>query len=508
MGSNGSSNRRKKKRGINIERVLFPLVILMAIGLLFVNISVMVEHSNKGKRRGSDEADSSIRKSRGMSESKEKQKRGNGSDSHSKDVQKDRLPPPETKPHDEPKPSKQETPQTKAAPGENSGGDIDEHMLRILRHVGIHNSSQLTDQELSALPTWSQVVEKFGNKGPVMLGRETCSEYRSSVDRKHRKLGVAGPFSSGTHYLHTILSNNCKSLEDKGRVMFQVPWGKHQSANFRLVHNVAVSSTLKNDHKKNETTGKLDHPPLDPKHLKENKSVLPIVVVRDPYSWWQSMCRVRYSAHWFHVVPDHCPNFVPNEVEREWFNKTKKEIRKHYNNDPWKVDNVVDKANFTLDKTVVPLWVRYHSENRQHKSLAHMWADWYNDYYEANFPRLMIRLEDLVFYPHETLKMVCECANDDDDGDEQKASFEYVGDENLELSLESAIKGKGDKVDNIHGKDRTGLLGAMKKHAGKYSDEHRLTGMTPSDMEFAEAVLKESDVFKDLGYQRPVRPSA
>eukprot|EP00536_Pseudo-nitzschia_multiseries_P017225 jgi/Psemu1/49916/gm1.49916_g len=345
----GRRMRNSRTSRITVERIVLLVVVLMAALLVVVNVSVMVKHTRQTQTHNTETS------------------RGDGDGDGGGDVN-----------------------------GHENGnsmietdGKIDEKLLRILRHVGIYNSSQLTEEELSLLPTWEQVVDKFGDNGPVIRGLDTCSAYRAKVPAKKRKLGVAGPFNSGTHFLHEILANNCQGLDGVKKpgkekltnpnVLFQVPWGKHQSPPFSS----------------DPVTGKLEHPPLPDDLLEYNEEVLPIVVVRDPYSWWQSMCRVRYAAHWYHVVPDHCPNFVPNHVEREWFNKTRKFLKKHYNGDNWKIDNVLNKANFTLDQQVIPLWVRYHSENRKHASLAHMWADWYNDYHEADFPRLLIRLEDL-----------------------------------------------------------------------------------------------------------------
>ena len=46
-----------------------------------------------------------------------------------------------------------------------------------------------------------------------------------------------------------------------------------------------------------------------------------------------------------------------------------------------------------------------------HKSLAHLWNDWYSYYVDqADYPFVVVRMEDLVFYPKETTKAVCECA--------------------------------------------------------------------------------------------------
>ena len=387
---------------------------------------------------------------------------------------------------------------------------VDEKMMRILRHVGIQNASQLSEDDRKLLPTWDEVVDRVGNNGPRILGLETCKAYRAAVTTDKRLLGVAGPFNSGTHYLNEVLSKNCmykrpnKPVKEHNEgVMDQVPWGKHQSPRFRLIHSRDLGSSIsrENDKVKAANNGILDHPELPPDLEEINRNVLPIVMVRDPFTWWQSMCKSRYSAHWYHIVPDHCPNFIANHIEKEWFFKKRAEVRKHYEGDPWKVDNVVEKANYTLDKEVIPLWVRYHSENWQHKSLAHMWTDWYKDYYDAEYPRLMIRLEDLVFYPHETLRQVCECAiGGDDTTNAGDGYFEYIGDESLILSLDSAIKGG----DNIHGKDRVGLLGAMAKHAGPFSVSHRATGMTKEDLEFATNVLKESETMSFFGYKVPL----
>ena len=391
---------------------------------------------------------------------------------------------------------------------------VDERLMRILRHVGIQNASQLSEDDRRLLPTWDEVVDRVGNDGPRILGLETCKAYRSQVSSQKRMLGVAGPFNSGTHLLHELLMNNCMYVSriKKGKkknegVLDQVPWGKHQSPRFRLLHNTQLGRNIdKANDKLKDKDGKLDHPELPPRLREYNEDVLPIVMVRDPFTWWQSMCKSRYSAHWYHVVPDHCPNFIPNNVEKEWFFKRKIDVREHYDGDPWKIDNVIEKANYTLDKTVIPLWVRYHSENWHHKSLAHMWTDWYKDYYDVDYPRLMIRLEDLVFYPHETLGQVCECVIGEDEKDHAESGyFEYIGDENLILSLDSAIRGSGKGVDNIHGKERAGLLAAMAKHAGPHSVSHRVKGITKEDLEFAIKVLGDSETMSYFGYKAPLK---
>lgn len=52
------------------------------------------------------------------------------------------------------------------------------------------------------------------------------------------------------------------------------------------------------------------------------------------------------------------------------------------------------------------------AEGRVEKStsLAHLWNDWYGLYInKAKYPRLIVRMEDLVFHAQETTTIVCEC---------------------------------------------------------------------------------------------------
>jgi hypothetical protein len=238
--------------------------------------------------------------------------------------------------------------------------------------------------------------------------------------------------------------------------MWQVNWGKHQPPRFRFENYV------------------------DPNM--NNSRYMPVVITRDPYTWMQSMCKSRYSAHWFHVVPDHCPNLIPNHVEQTWFSVPNMKVRRHYNDDVWKIDNVVDKANYTLDSQTVPVRVRYKSSVEFHTSLAHMWKDWYQDYYDVKFPRLIIRLEDLVFHPRQILQQVCQCV-----GGKLRANITMAG--------ESTKQG----ADHIHGKNKTNLADAMILHV--YSN--RTKGMTIDDLQYAKEILKDS-VMSDFGYTPPV----
>ena len=184
------------------------------------------------------------------------------------------------------------------------------------------------------------------------------------------------------------------------------------------------------------------------------------------------------------TVPDHCPNLIPNNVEREWFDKTRPYVREYFHRDPWLVDNVMDKAGFTLDSKVVPVRVRYKNENAFHDSLAHFWKEWNQEYYNAwdgnsTFPRLMIRLEDLVFFPQQILTTICNCVGG-------------------KLSEPLTLKGDTSKFggENVHGSNKTDLRAAMISHVYM----NRTKGMTREDIQYASKVLKDSQVRKALGY--------
>lgn len=47
--------------------------------------------------------------------------------------------------------------------------------------------------------------------------------------------------------------------------------------------------------------------------------------------------------------------------------------------------------------------------SEEYNSLGDLWADWYNEYLLADFPRLLVRYEDLLFFPDQVMKVIAEC---------------------------------------------------------------------------------------------------
>jgi hypothetical protein len=59
----------------------------------------------------------------------------------------------------------------------------------------------------------------------------------------------------------------------------------------------------------------------------------------------------------------------------------------------------------------------------KHASLAHFWNAWNDEYVHnrtSSFPRLVVRLEDLVFHAEKVVPQLCECA-----GFETKGEFHH-----------------------------------------------------------------------------------
>ena len=336
-------------------------------------------------------------------------------------------------------------------------------LMDLLRYANV----TLSQRDMEDFPTWKEVVSRFG-ESPRILGLDRCMAYRQTVPlRRDRVLAPAGAFNSGTNLLFALLAKNCwvspsnrKTTSKKG-VDWQVNWGKHQSPRFRFENEV--------------------------KNWTNNSAILPVVVVRDPWTWFQSMCRQNYAAIWYHIPgPEgHCPNFIPSDVEREWFNKSRRKVAEYFHYDWPKVRNVILKANFTLDMKTIPVSVRYKVEVARHESLVHFWKEWYQEYYDASFPRIMIRLEDLVFYPYETLKSVCDCVGGT-----------FATKANLFLRGENI---KNQSIVAHSRTQKTDLKSAFFLHLRS----NRTHGMTSADKEFARIVLDNSVVRQFFGYKPP-----
>jgi hypothetical protein len=140
-----------------------------------------------------------------------------------------------------------------------------EKLVKMLNDAGVEDIDIAT---ILSLPKWSSVTKLYG-EGPVVYGLETCERYRNMAPPDDTSIGTAGMFNTGTNPFAMYLAANCvlpgNTHDNHGGMRWQVPWGKHTPASRRMTH------TVKNDKRVNKT------------------NVLPVAVIRDPYSWMHSM---------------------------------------------------------------------------------------------------------------------------------------------------------------------------------------------------------------------------
>jgi hypothetical protein len=203
-------------------------------------------------------------------------------------------------------------------------------LIELLKDAGVYDT--LHPQERAELPTWQHVTNLYGDQVRI-VGKERCETYRTKVKLQDRKIGVAGLFNTGTNLLDIHLQRNVHGVEN----LWQVPWGKHRMAEVKSNHTAKDMS----------------------KYHKEN--VLPIIIVRDPLAWLQSMCKSPYAAHWRHEA-HHCPNLVPNYQDRAHFKNVKEVFSVKVNFDA--------NSHYAFD------------------SLAHLWSEWHQQYLDADYPLL------------------------------------------------------------------------------------------------------------------------
>jgi hypothetical protein len=122
-----------------------------------------------------------------------------------------------------------------------------------------------------------------------------------------------------------------------------------------------------------------------------------------------SMCRHGYESSWWRV-PQHCPNLVPNKYDkRGGYDKIGE----------GEIAVTVRFATQYIGSQPMPSM-----RNRtfvSYTSLIDFWNTWYGEWHDAEFPRLMIRFEDLLFHAEETITKICECG-----GGQMKKEFRYL----------------------------------------------------------------------------------
>ena len=183
---------------------------------------------------------------------------------------------------------------------------------------------------LKLLPTWDEVQKLYGDE-PVILGLDRCQAFRKAHKPSNRFFAIAGQHNCGTNAMARYFKQNLAIPgNERDGFLPNVPWHKHGWEGLRHVYNFSFPAN--------------------------HDDVMPVVIVRDPYFWMHSMCESPYLMNWKHSE-HHCPNLVKENGE----------------GNPAKT-----------------MWGTY---ERRWDSLAHVWSEFYSEYEEADYPRLMIRFE-------------------------------------------------------------------------------------------------------------------
>jgi cell fate (sporulation/competence/biofilm development) regulator YmcA (YheA/YmcA/DUF963 family) len=301
----------------------------------------------------------------------------------------------------------------------------------ILQKAGV----QMTDDIQKSLPPLEGIVGMYGSE-PILIGEERCDAFQAAFPQDDRFLAPAGMFNTGTNLLQSLLVNNCHlpvstkkyGMQHNG-IKYQVPWGKHSPVDWRFKHTAPSFEGL------------------------PQSNFLPAVVIKDPYTWMESMCRHRYAAQW-RSIEGHCPNLVPTT--------------------PQEKDMIHPKETFAVS-------IHYHTQNvTHHESLSELYNEWYGNWLDVEYPRLVIRFEDLMFHAEHVVEKVCKCAG----GKLAEGPFQYT---------------TGSAKTGISHKGSNGLVKSMLK----YGDiQKRTHAYTPMDLDYAKSSLR-SDVLDLFHYGTP-----
>mmetsp|Transcript_24368 Transcript_24368/g.44072 ORF Transcript_24368/g.44072 Transcript_24368/m.44072 type:complete len:491 (-) Transcript_24368:31-1503(-) len=306
--------------------------------------------------------------------------------------------------------------------------------------VLIRAHTDIDEKVVDELPTWENVTNMYGSE-PVVLGLDTCAAFREKVPPKDRLIAAAGMFNTGTNFFIQLLERNCwiPPGEDekltwprKSGVFWQVPWGKHNPESWRGRHAAKNGGD----------------------RIENYKNILPVVVTKDPYTWFASMCRNKYLIKWFYNK-DHCPNLVATKAEKKQMEPFGKE-----------------------QSVPVVMWYRV---KKPFASMAHVWNDWTGAYYNVkDYPRLIVRYEDLLFHAEAVLNQVCACAGG-------------------KMRLDDAVYYKREpKEGNGHRSDSS-FVKALIRYG---SETTRISGFLPADLNYTQKHLR-SDLMDTLHYSYP-----
>ena len=291
-------------------------------------------------------------------------------------------------------------------------------IIQRLKEMGIdHVDSQVQNM----LPTWEEVTQLYGHH-PVVFGTDSCRNFRNKMPPRERYIGVAGIFNTGTnaltYYMRANLVMPQNNREQFQGILSQVPWNKHSFFQDRHTEFARVHQNI------------------------SKSNVLPVVIIRDPFTWAQSMCQSPYEVQYRGDLPPHCPSLTGNSS------------------------------------------VMY--KQIQFPTLMHLWNEYYRQYITTDLPRIIVRFEDLLFHPKKVIDAIktCSAAKWKDN-----AKFFFVTDHS-----------KWEHVRELG--PQSNLVSAIIKHSNA---RRRVRNMTREDLEAAPAIL-DKNILRIFNYHLPEIP--
>ena len=192
---------------------------------------------------------------------------------------------------------------------------------------------------------------------------------------------------------------------------FQVPWGKHNPLDFRgrnVVEQLA--------------------------HFNISE-VLPVAVVKDPLTWARSMCppaeRHRNTSVGLCYGLQDDGHRRKNHRNRSLSRRTRSTpagrvaYAAHFRKNPKCCPSPLDLRRLAVHGGAVRNFtVGYKKHDRRsYANLVEMWNEWYRAYADTPLPRLIVRYEDLLFEPRDTVRRICACV-----GGQLKLDFDPFAD--------------------------------------------------------------------------------
>lgn len=168
------------------------------------------------------------------------------------------------------------------------------------------------------------------------------------------------------------------------------------------------------------------------------------------------MCSHPYDVRWPHSTRkgERCPNLISSDSKNE--------------------------------RMPIPAKIQYQDTDfkLEFPSLAHVWNEFYSQYVAVDYPRIMVRYEDMIFRPEKMISEACACVG----GEMKSTNFTYSATENVKYG----DKGHGEQ-------EKEGLLNYIIKNGNA---TNRVQGLSDDELEYSYTALNTSlmEIFR---YIRP-----